>query len=205
MNESAAKQLVNLVFKAQLQVAREAGLLRRDVRFIVGYTEHAYYGKIRTKDDPTITGTTKQPGTRRARNCLAAMVVSGTTRLSCGLAHVPKGANRPLLVLAMLDGVRALGFRAKWFLADRGFWSLHLVAGCIVRGIKFPCPAKAYKGVKALAHAYLLGAGKVAREYLVRGAPARRAGPDGGLQRVAARAANWSPGKDPDATGVPRR
>ena len=169
----AAKQLVNLVFKAQLQVARAAGLLGREARFLVDYTEHAYYGQLQPRDDPLITGTTKQQGTRRARNFLAAMVVSGTTRLFCGLTHVPKGADRPALVLAMLDEVRALGVNVKWLLADRGFWNLHLVAGCVVRGVKFLTPAKSYKKVKALARAYLLGTGDRVVEYPMSGAPAK--------------------------------
>lgn len=128
MPEWVKKKLTKVIFKAQVDLARELGILNDVIEVYIDYTNKDYYGKDRFPKNPFITGTHKGAGTSRMRKYCALMISSGTTRLFAGVFLTRKGRSK---VPAITDAIVMLakwGFTIKKIFGDREFSTYDVIA-----------------------------------------------------------------------------
>jgi hypothetical protein len=148
------KKLAKAVFSVALKEARRLDFLPRELIIEYDTTLRGYWGRRR---DPLIKGTTKVKGTHHARQYHGAMVHGGGASLYVALDHVAKGESKVPFLLDTAQWLKTLGFKVKWVLADREYYSYDVLSQLKAKGIDVITVAKNYAQLKDAKIAYLSG------------------------------------------------
>jgi len=148
------KKLARAVFAVALKEARKKGFLPREVVLEYDTTLRGYWGRRR---DRLIKGTTKVQGTHHARQYHGAMVHGGGASLYVALDHVAKEESKVPFLLDTAEWLKNLGFKVKWALADREYYSCEVLSTLKAQGIDVITVAKDYKQLRGAKEAYLAG------------------------------------------------
>lgn len=151
------KKLRFFIFKAQVDIAVEMGLLDKVVEVYIDYTERDYYGDDRFPANPCITGTFKGAGTNRARKYGAVMISSGKTRLFAGIFLTRKGEPKEAYIGDALRMLMEWGFTIKEVFGDREFSTYDLIATLNSLDIPYTGSMKKTVPVKKCVDDYLDG------------------------------------------------
>jgi hypothetical protein len=98
-----------------------------------------YWGRRR---DIYIKGTTQVKGAKHAREYHAAVVHVRGVSLYVALDHVVLGQSKEDFLLGTARWLKNLGFKAKWALVDRAYYSYGVLAGMKATGVNVIVPAK---------------------------------------------------------------
>ena len=148
------KKLAKAVFSVALKEAKKKGYLPRELVLEYDTTLRGYWGRRR---DPLIKGTTKVQGTHHARQYHGAMVHGGGMSLYVALDHVAKGDSKVPFLLDTARWLKNLGFKIKWALADREYYSFAALNSLKALGIDVITVAKDYPQLRKAKEAYLSG------------------------------------------------
>jgi hypothetical protein len=151
---SQLKKLARAVFAVALKEARKKGYLPRELVLEFDTTLRGYWGRRR---DPLIKGTLKVPGTHHARQYHGAMVHGGGMSLYVALDHVAKGDSKVPFLLDTARWLKKLGFKVKWALADREYYSFAALDSLKAMGIDVITVVKDYPQLRKAKEAYLSG------------------------------------------------
>jgi hypothetical protein len=154
MDLTQLKKLSRAVFSVALEEARKKGYLPREVVLEYDTMFRGYWGRRR---DPLIKGTTKVQGTRHARQYHGAMVHGGGMSLYVALDHVAKEESKVPFLVDTATWLKKLGFKVKWALADREYYSYSVLFSLKEQGIDVITVAKDYKQLRGAKEAYLAG------------------------------------------------
>src|SRR5271157_2218065 len=150
----AAIKLSKAIFGAVLRLAKERKLLPRVLVLEYDMTLCGYWGRRR---DIYIIGTTQVKGAKHAREYHAAVVHAWGVPLYVALDHVTLGQSKEDFLLGTARWLKNLGFKAKWALVDRAYYSYGVLAGMKAAGVNVIVPAKNYPQLAAAKESYLLG------------------------------------------------
>lgn len=148
------KKLARAVFAVALKEARRKGYLPREVVLEYDTTLRGYWGRRR---DRLIKGTTKVKGTHHARQYHGAMIHGGGASLYVALDHVAKEESKVPFLLDTAAWLKKIGFKVKWALADREYYSYSVLSTLKAQGIDVITVAKDYKQLRCAKEAYLAG------------------------------------------------
>lgn len=162
-----------VILKAQIEVAREEGLIGETIDILVDNTDQWYYGSDRFPDNPYITKGHNGPGTSRKRKYLGIMLKSGNTYLYCGVDIIKKGHSNVPVIMETCDRLLAMGFTIRHLIGDRWFPTMELFLELARRGITFIGPYKKYAPIKKILKDYLMHGGEYVIRYTIKGAPSR--------------------------------
>ena len=149
-----AIKLSKAVFGAVLGLAKKRKLLPRVLVLEYDMTLCGYWGRRR---DTYIKGTTQVKGAKHAREYHAAVAHGWGVSLYVALDHVALGQPKEEFLLDTARWLKSLGFKAKWALMDRGYYSYGVLAGMKAIGIHAIMPAKNYPQLAGAKESYLLG------------------------------------------------
>ena len=147
--------LEDRVFRVQLELAVEMGILDREIEVHVDNTDKFYYGNDRFPGNPLVIGVYNGPGTNRARKYGAVMVSSGPCRLFAGLFPVGKGVKKAPLVVDVVAKLQAWGFTVTRVFGDREFSTYDVIAGLGAIGVAYTGTMKKTPRVKPHVEAFL--------------------------------------------------
>jgi hypothetical protein len=154
------KKLSRMIFKAQIDLARKMGLLKKEIEVYIDYTNKDYYGKDRFPSNPYITGTNKGAGTSRMRKYCALMISSGTTRLFAGVFLTRKGRSKVPGIAGALAMLDRWGFTIKKIFGDREFSTYDFIGKLNSLGYCYTGTMKKTVPIKEIIMKYLKGLGK---------------------------------------------
>jgi hypothetical protein len=154
------KKLSKMIFKAQIDVAKEMGLLKKEIEVYIDYTNKDYYGKERFPANPCITGTNKGAGTSRMRKYCALMISSGTTRLFAGVFLTRKGRSKVPAIAKALEMLTSWGFIIKKVFGDREFSTHDTIGKLSSLGYRYTGTMKKTVPIKHIIISFLNGIGK---------------------------------------------
>ncbi len=111
--------LVEWIFKAQIDVALELKLLKKEIECYIDYTDRFFYGADEFPDNKEIIGVYNEPGTNKARKYFGLMICSEGTRLFAGIGIIQKGKKRVLTIRRAMQLLLKWGFKIKRIEGDR--------------------------------------------------------------------------------------
>lgn len=149
--------LIDRVFKAQFDVAKELRLVGDEVEAYFDFHEFDYYGKDRFPDNPSIVGTFKGAGTNRARKYNELMISSGNVKLYVALHLVEKGEPKEQWMAEMLEMLLSWGLTVKKVMADREYSTYDVLAIMKRFGIFYTGAMKKTPTIKDKVDKYLDG------------------------------------------------
>src|SRR5271157_786300 len=149
-----AVKLGQAVFGVVLRIAKKKKLLPRNVVIEYDMTLCGYWGRRR---DIYIKGTTQVKGAKYARQYHAAVIHAWGLSLYIALDHIAKGRSKDVFLLDTTRWLKSLGFKVKWALADREYYSYGVLSGMKTLGTNVIVPAKDYAQLEVAKEAYLLG------------------------------------------------
>jgi len=149
--------MIERVYKAQFNVARECCLIGDEVEAYFDFHEHDYYGKDRHPGNPSIVGTYKGAGTNRARKYNELMVSSGNVKLYVGLHLVEKGEPKEQWMAEMLAMLEKWGVKVKKVMADREYSTYDVLAIMARLGIPYTGAMKKTPTIKDEVDKYIDG------------------------------------------------
>lgn len=150
------RSMPRFIFKAQVDLAKELGILGNTIEVYIDYTNKDYYGKDRFPHNPFITGTHKGAGTNRMRKYCALMLSSGTTRLFAGVFLTRKGESKVPAIGDALAMLVEWGFTIKRVLGDREFSTYDVITTLSKMNLPYIGTMKRTEPVKKVIDAFLM-------------------------------------------------
>jgi hypothetical protein len=151
------KNMIERVYKAQFEVAKEFHLVGDEVEGYFDFHEYDYYGNDRYPDNPSIIGTFKGAGTNRARKYNELMISSGNVKLHVALHLVKKGEPKEQWMAEVLTMLLSWGLTVKKVMADRGYSTYDVLAIMMQLGIAYTGAMKKTPSIKDEVDKYLDG------------------------------------------------
>ena len=149
--------LVEWIFKAQIDIALELGVISHEVEGYIDYTDKYFYGSDTNATNPEIIGVYNGPGTNRARKYFGLMIGSGRTQLFVGLHAIQKGKKRILTIEQAVALLQQWGFHFKRIEGDREFSTYDIIGKLQQMGIPYTGTIKKTVPIKRIAQDYLAG------------------------------------------------
>jgi hypothetical protein len=121
------KGLVQAIFKAQIDVALELGVISKDVEVYIDYTDRYYYGEDDNSTNSEIIGVHNGPGTNKARKYLGFMIGSESAKMFVGISAIIKGKKRCITIEAGIAMLQQWGFKVIRVEGDREFSTYDII------------------------------------------------------------------------------
>ncbi len=149
--------LVEWIFKAQIDVALELKLLKKEIECYIEYTDRFFYGHDNYPGNEEIIGVYNGPGTNKARKYFGLMICSEGTRLFAGINIIKKGKARTLTIQRAIQLLLQWGFSIKRIEGDREFSTYDIIGGLTQMGISYTGTIKKTAPIKKIVDNYIDG------------------------------------------------
>jgi hypothetical protein len=160
--------LIEEIFHTFLEVALELGIISKNIKVKMDYTNKWYYGLVHSEEEDGITGTNEGPGTKWTRKYAAVMIASGTIKLFAGLFLTQKGKSKVPDLVRIQGLLREWGFNIQEVHGDREFSNYDLIATLKKEDIPYLGSMKRTPAIKPLVDQFLDGKIKAVIPHLLK-------------------------------------
>lgn len=150
-------RLHETIIKAELDLARELGIITNEIAVYFDFTKDNFYGMDVFPDNPCITNIHDGKGTNKARKHAAMMIASGSTWLFAGLVLTKPGLAKELYVGTMLLKLIDWGYIIKDTFGDREVSTYDVIATLVNKGLSYMGTMKQTPAVKKMVDEFLHG------------------------------------------------
>lgn len=167
--QSLVDDLSTIVFREQILLALDLGLITSTIDVFVDFTDEPYYGVLKVDESNSLHGTNRAPGTNRVRKYLGIMIKSGQMRLFSHVILTSSGVHKNDYMNEAIDDLLSWGFTIRRIAGDREFVSRQLIDKCIQDGIHYFGPFVKTQNVKKKMEKYLHEGGTGIYRYKLKG------------------------------------
>jgi len=150
-------RLQQTIIKAELDLARELGIITNEISVYFDFTKDNFYGMDVFPDNPCITNIHDGRGTNKARKHAAMMIASGSTWLFAGLVLTKPGLGKELYVGTMIQRLVDWGYILKDTFGDREVSTFDVIATMDNKGLSYTGTMKHTPTVKKVVDEFLRG------------------------------------------------